>query len=281
LASLLSRKGAFSDAGPARPAEGHLDGDIVGEIMTAANVALARIFTEALGSLRPVAVSYLDAPPQGVDKFSGTVPSGCSFWRLAIDGPGFYTVPADHFNCPIGSYTHAIDLPAGRAAELDQMLSLMAGIGYVRMEEVPAIPRLDRQPACIYYAPLAAAVVRPDVVIFAGRPGPLMRLQEAAAAAGATSTLPLLGRPTCMALPAAMSQGAVMSSACIGNRVYTGLGDDELYLMLPGTRLTDVAGQLAQIIGANDTLAEHHRGRQAALSATGDQRADRGTDTVV
>ena len=110
----------------------------------------------------------------------------------------------------------------------------MAGIGYVRMEEVPSIPRLPQPPAFIYYAPLGKAVVPPDVVIAGGRPGPLMRLQEAAARAGAASSLPLLGRPTCMALPAAMAHGSVMSAGCIGNRVYTGLGDDELYLMIPG-----------------------------------------------
>ena len=51
-------------------------------------------------------------------------------------------MPGDHLNCPVGSYTHAIDLPPDRAAELEQALSLMAGIGYVRMEEVPSIPRL-------------------------------------------------------------------------------------------------------------------------------------------
>jgi hypothetical protein len=35
---------------------------------------------------------------------------------------------------------------------------------------------------------------------------------------------PLLPRPTCMALPAALAQGVVASSGCIGNRVYTELG---------------------------------------------------------
>ena len=238
--------------------------------MTTDYAALARTLAETLGQLRPVAVAYLDAPPAGVARFTGTVPSGCSFWRLAAEGPGFCTVPGDHFNCPIGSYTHAIDLPPERAAELQETLALMTGIGYVRMEEVPAIPRLERQPACIYYAPLAATVVDPDVVILAGRPGPLMRLQEAAAAAGAASSLPLLGRPTCMALPAAMAHGAVASSACIGNRVYTGLGDDEMYLMIPGARLGEVAAQLGRIVSANSTLAAHHRGRQEALSGTGD-----------
>ncbi len=234
--------------------------------MTADYPALAQALSDTLGPLRPVAVAYLDAPPAGLGRFIGTAPSGCSFWRLAASGPGFYTVPGDHYNCPIGSYTHGINLPPERAQELHDTLSLMAAIGYVRMEEVPAIPRLDRQPAYICYAPLEATVVDPDAVIFAGRPGVLMRLQEAAAAAGAAAALPLLGRPTCMALPAAMAHGSVMSSGCIGNRVYTGLGDDELYCVIPGARLGDVTRQLMRIVQANATLEDHHRARKAALS---------------
>ena len=42
---------------------------------------------------------------------------------------------------------------------------------------------MARTPAVTYYAPLGAAVVDPDAVIFAGRPGRLMRLQEASARA--------------------------------------------------------------------------------------------------
>jgi len=229
--------------------------------------ALEGALVSALGPLRLIAVSYLSAAPAGVEKFSGTVPSGCSFWSRAASGDGFYTVPGDHLNCPVGSYTHAIDLPADRAAELEQTLSLMAGIGYVRMEEVPSIPRLSKTPAFIYYAPLAKAAVEPDVIIAAGRPGPLMRLQEASARAGAASQLPLLGRPTCMALPAAMAHGSVMSTGCIGNRVYTGLGDDELYLMIPGPRLADAVRELAVITTANDTLRQHHEQRRATLTS--------------
>jgi uncharacterized protein (DUF169 family) len=228
--------------------------------------ALEDALVSALGPLRLIAVSYLSAAPAGVEKFSGTVPSGCSFWSLAASGGGFYTVPDDHLNCPVGSYTHAIDLPADRASELEQTLSLMAGIGYVRLEEVPSIPRLSKTPAFIYYAPLAKAAVEPDVIIAAGRPGPLMRLQEASARAGAASQLPLLGRPTCMALPAAMAHGSVMSTGCIGNRVYTGLGDDELYLMIPGPRLGDVVRELAVITTANDTLLQYHQQRRATLT---------------
>ena len=221
----------------------------------------------ALGPLRAVAVAYLDTPPDGVPKYDGVQPSSCSFWRLAGERGGFYTVPADHLNCPIGSYTNAIDLPAERAAELEQALSLMAGIGYVRMEEVPSIPRLPRTPSFIYYAPLASAAVDPDVAIVAGRPAAIMRLQEAAARAGAVSSLALLGRPTCMALPAAMSHGAVTSTGCIGNRVYTGLGDDELYLVLAGRHLPQVGAEADTIASANATLAEYHQGRRVSLTS--------------
>jgi uncharacterized protein (DUF169 family) len=228
--------------------------------------AAAHTITGALGDLRPVAVAYLDAPPAGVARFAGTMPSGCSFWGLAGQGASFYTLPEDHLNCPIGSYTHAIDLPPERAGELEQTLSLMTGIGYLRMEEVPAIPRLARAPAIIYYAPLAATVVDPDVVIFAGMPGRLMRLQEASSRAGAASQLPLLGRPTCMALPAAMGHGSVMSAGCIGNRVYTSLGEDELYLMIPGNRLLDVAREAGVIATANQALEQYHSQRRLSLA---------------
>lgn len=235
--------------------------------MSLSYAALEREILSAIGPVRLVAVSYLSAAPGGIAKFSGTVPSGCTFWRLATTGDGFYTVPGDHLNCPIGSYTHGINLPPERAGELEQTLTLMAGIGYVRMEEVPSIPRLPSTPAAIYYAPLGKAAVAPDVVIAGGRPGPLMRLQEAAARAGAASTLPLLGRPTCMGLPAAIAHGSVMSTGCIGNRIYTNLGDDELYVMVPGPRLTDVVRELGVIAKANDTLREYHEGRKAALTS--------------
>jgi uncharacterized protein (DUF169 family) len=225
----------------------------------------AATLTSSLGPVRLVAVSFLSEAPGGVTKFAGVTPSSCTFWRLAAEGRGFYTEPSDHFNCPIGSYTHAIDLPASRAGELEQTLGLMSKIGYVRMEEVPSIPRLPRTPAFIYYAPLAAAAIAPDVVIVAGRPASIMRLQEAAAAAGAHAPLPLLGRPTCMALPAAMAHGAVMSSGCIGNRVYTDLGDDELYVMVPGAKLEDVTRKLTVVQAANDTLRAFHTERRATL----------------
>ena len=160
---------------------------------------------------RPVAVTFGESPPAGVPRFAGTEPSGCSFWRLAAAGRTFYTVPGDHYNCPIGSYTHNIPLPPDRARELDQTLTFMAGIGYLRMEEVPGIPRLPQTPEIVIYAPLGDTPVHPDVVLFAGRPGRLMLLQEAALRGGVGVQPAFLGRPTCMALPGALASGVVTS----------------------------------------------------------------------
>ena len=229
--------------------------------------SIERQLSETLGlDRRPVAVTFLKAPPEGVEKFEGTMPSGCSFWRLAGDGHTFYTVPGDHYNCPIGSYTHNIALPPERAPELEQTLSLMGTLGYVKMEEVPGIPRLAEAPGAVVYAPLGDTPLDPDVVIFAGRPARLMLLGEAALRAGVMANAPLLARPTCMALPAALAQGVVTSSACIGNRVYTDLGEDELYAVVPGRDLERVADAVHTIATANALLAEYHRGKRQTLA---------------
>jgi len=228
---------------------------------------MERQLSEALGlPRRPVAVAFRDAPPVGVEKFAGVEPSSCSFWRLAAAGQTFYTVAADHYNCPIGSYTHNVALPPDRAPELEQTLSLMTGIGYIRMEEVPGIPRLPKPPGAVVYAPLGDMPVEPDVVLFTGRPGRVMLLQEAALRAGVRAQAPLLGRPTCMALPAALIHGVIASTGCIGNRVYTDIGEDELYVTVPGQDLPRIAEEAGTIASANRTLLEYHQGRRQTLA---------------
>lgn len=239
----------------------------IGEKRMDYKVVEAKI-AKALGpQKRPVAVKFLDAEPKGIEKFTGTEPSGCSFWRLAAAGSVFYTVPQDHYNCPIGSYTHGISLPDARAKELEQTLGLMAQIGYVKMEEVPDIPRLEKQPRAIVYAPLADAPMVPDVVIFTGAASQIMLLHEAAMRAGCASSLPILGRPTCMSLPAAMVHGSVVSSGCIGNRVYTGLAEGEMYVVIPGKHLTRVTTELETVVSANAQLAQYHETRKASLAS--------------
>lgn len=215
---------------------------------------------------RPVAVKFLEVPPAGVPKFSGTMPSGCSFWRLAAEGRTFYTVPSDHYNCPVGSYTHNISLPAERAQELNNVLGLMTQIGYIRMEEVPGIPQLPKTPGAIVFAPLGDTPVDPDVVIFAGQPIRIMQLEEAAQRAGVGSQPGFMGRPTCMALPASLAHGVVASTGCIGNRVYTDVGDDKLYIVVRGSDLAPIAREAGTIAEANAKLTDYHRDRRNTLT---------------
>ena len=229
--------------------------------------ALETQFQQILNlSRRPVAVMFRAEAPASVEKFSGSEPAGCSFWRLAAEGRTFSTAPSDHYNCPVGSYTHKIPLPESRAQELPSILGTMTSLGYLKMEEVPGIPVLPETPKTVMYGPLGDTPVDPDVVLFVTTPGKLMLLEEAAIRAGVASKLPLLARPTCMAIPAALAHGMVTSAGCIGNRVYTSIGDEDLYAAIPGRALELVAQELQTIASANLALAQHHRGRQHQLS---------------
>jgi uncharacterized protein (DUF169 family) len=228
---------------------------------------LERQFTEAFGlDRRPVAVTFARSTPAGVRKFSGAEPAGCSFWRLAEQGAVFYTEPGDHYNCAIGCYTHSITLPAERASEFEQTLAFMMQLGYIKPEDLTQIVQLRETPRFVIHAPLAETPVAPDVVLFAGRPSAIMLLNEAALRAGVGTQSANLGRPTCMALPAALERGAVLSTGCVGNRIYTGIGDDELYAAVRGAELERVAAEAQTIAEANVRLAEYHHARRQELS---------------
>ena len=216
---------------------------------------------------RAVAVTFLEAEPSGVARFAGTQPSSCSFWRLAAEGRTFYTAPENHFNCAVGAYTHNITLSPEREKETGDTLKLMFDLGYVKPEEVPQIPRLPRAPKAILYSPLGETPAAPDVVLLACKPSAAMLLQEAAGRAGVGAAAPTLGRPTCMALPASLQHGTVISLGCIGNRVYTGLGEEELYVVLRGQDLSAVAEALKTIGSANVALKDYAQGRREQLAS--------------
>src|SRR5258705_13970083 len=75
------------------------------------------------------------------------------------------------------------------------------------------------------------------------------------------------GRPTCMALPATLQAGSILSLGCMGNRVYTGLGEDEMYFVVRGADLAALANALNVITGANRALREYAEGRRHELAS--------------
>ena len=145
---------------------------------------------------------------------------------------------------------------------------MMFDLGYLQPTEVPQIPRLAETPAAIIYAPLGETPCAPDVVLFACLPASAMLLNEAASRAGVASGAHPLGRPTCMALPASLQYGAILSLGCIGNRVYTGLGENEMYVVIRGCDLPKVADALTVIATANSTLRDYASNRRRQLATS-------------
>src|SRR5512145_2596332 len=132
----------------------------------------------------PVAVTFSAAAPAGVPRVAKAGPAGCAYWKQAAEGAVFYTEAADHYNCPVGSYTHGVTLPPERAKELEDVVGTMVGLQYLRMEEVGALPRRAEPFRVAVYAPLAEAPLPPDVVLVRGRARQIMLVAEAARAAG-------------------------------------------------------------------------------------------------
>ena len=226
--------------------------------MTSALESLLRL------SSKPIAVSFRDAPPDGVPHVAQREPAGCGYWRRAAAGEVFYTDAADHKLCPVGAHTHNVQLSAAEAEELKGLVGTMVGLEYLTMEDVARIPRLQEPFSIAVYSPLDRAPLPPDVVLVRGNPRQLMLLAEAAQSAGAAGTTAAMGRPTCAVLPETMNTGRTSASfACIGNRVYTGAGDDEAYFAVPGDRLADVERRLEVIVRANSELEKFHRARLA------------------
>ena len=214
----------------------------------------------------PIAVAFRDRAPEGVARVERAGPAGCAYWRLAAEGRVFFTEGADHYNCPVGSYTHGVELPPERAKELSDVVGTMVGLRYIRMEEVPAMPRLAGPFGVAVYAPLAQSPVDPDVVLIRGTARQIMLAAEAARAAGIGQDGATLGRPACAMIPEAMQAARGNTSlGCIGNRVYTGLGDDELYFTVPGASLAEFVDQLETIARANGALEAYHGERRRTI----------------
>ena len=225
----------------------------------------------------PVAIAFLTAPPAGLSRIGGSLPAGCSYWKHASEGHAFYTTAEDHQGCPVGAMTHGVVLPPEKAQELHSMVGNMIALRYLTSEDVAHIPHRTDAFRIGAYAPLGRATFVPDIVLFRGNTRQIMLLAEAARAAGAFAPGTAMGRPACGMLPSALESGqATASIGCIGNRVYTGLGDDELYLTVPGPLLENVLARLSEILTANDVLEAFHRDRAGlpagASSASADPR---------
>jgi uncharacterized protein (DUF169 family) len=215
----------------------------------------------------PVAISFCNAPPPGVIRIDKSVPSSCTFWRMAAEGQSFYTEPSDHQGCPIGVHTHGLQPDEEKAGQLGEMVKMLIGLEYIQEAEVSKIPTLRGGFRFAVYAPLSLAPLRPDLVLVRGNARELMLATEVARAAGLEGTVATRQRPTCAIIAEIMETSRAQSSlGCVGNRVYTGLSDQEFYFGIPGPKLEAFINKVTAVSAANDEVERFHRSRLAAVN---------------
>jgi uncharacterized protein (DUF169 family) len=121
----------------------------------------------------------------------------------------------------------------------------------------------------IVYGPLSAFPVEPDLVVMWLRPRQAMIFSEAAGNADWASTgdAKTLGRPACAALPAALSGSKpVISFGCAGMRTFTGIDDDRLLAVVPGTKAAEVVASLESAAESNRKMQLLYDGQLASLA---------------
>ena len=210
---------------------------------------LTRRLTAALHlTTPPVAITFSSDAPRGVAAFdapipapvedgrTGRVPAGCVFWVHGAERT-FTTVPDDHRNCSVGSYTHGMITLEEAATHSD--VGALVESGWVTPEMFPAIPAVSERPEYVTYGPLAESPVEPDVVLLRVNPKQLMVLSDA------LPGLRIEGKPQCHIVAIAKESGAPAASVgCILSRTRTAMPSTESTCALPGPALADIVDRV-------------------------------------
>jgi uncharacterized protein (DUF169 family) len=230
---------------------------------------LATTLTELLGLEQPpVALSIVDAAPEGLATAQRAVPSSCTFWREAEKGV-FYASAAQHFNCPVGAHVMSFDLPEDVQEQLGGFVQSMCDAQYLDMAEVAKIPAMSKKGSGVVYGPLADIPTDPDVVLMWLTPAQAMVYNEATGNASWTATAPgtVSGRPGCTALPLALaSEEPKMALGCIGMRTFTGIADDRLLAAVPGDKVEELVTALRTTVTANAGMRAFYEGHKAQFA---------------
>ena len=212
-------------------------------------------------SAPPIAITFSDAPPAGVDSFdapmppptpdgrTGRVPAGCVFWMKGTERT-FTTAPEDHGNCSVGSMTHGLatmDEVSGRAD-----IAALLDAGWITEDMIPGIPVVRDRPGAITYGPLADTPVDPDVILVRLTAKSLMVLSDA------LPGLRVEGKPQCHIVAAAKEQDEVVASVCcMLSRSRTGMSSGEVTCAIPADRLGEVVERLEVTARADAAVASY------------------------
>lgn len=218
--------------------------------------------TELLGlAVTPMAIRFAEQPPEDVPRFegempeptadgrTGKVPAGCVFWMHGTRET-FTTLPADHGNCSVGSYTHGL-LDLQEAAGKEDVQALLAS-GWVDEAAVAQVPAVQQRPGAITYGPLRQAPELPDVVFLRVNGKQAMMLQDA------WPSLRREGKPQCHIVAIAKEHGQpALSVGCMLSRVRTGMSSSEMTAAIPGRILPELIAALHDAREANRKVAAY------------------------
>jgi uncharacterized protein (DUF169 family) len=209
----------------------------------------------------PLAITFSNAPPEGVAAYLGEMPeptadgrtgkvsAGCVFWMKARDNT-FTTVAEDHANCSVGSVTHGFKTLEDVGSNED--ITALVESGWVTMDVVPQIPVVKNRYQYVTYGPLKETKVEPDVVFARLNPKQLMILHDA------LPELRFEGKPQCHIVAIAKEQGEIaVSVGCMLSRVRTGMPNGELTCAIPADKLGDVVAKLETTCSADAAVAEY------------------------
>lgn len=215
--------------------------------LSLASPPLAIAFTKEV----PEAVPRFDAPfaEPAADGRTGRVSAGCVFWMHAGQRT-FATVPEDHGNCSVGSYTHGL-ISLEEAASKDDTRTLLE-CGWVDEQAMGQVPAVQQKPEAIVYGPLAEAPIPPDVVFLRVTGKQAMVLKDA---------LPDMlseGKPQCHIVAIAKErQQPALSVGCMVSRVRTGMPSNEMTVAIPASQLDATLDALATAQQADRAVAEY------------------------
>jgi uncharacterized protein (DUF169 family) len=235
----------------------------LGEIVNFDASEIARTLTDSVSlSLPPIAVCFTDEIPEGIRNWTGRAPAGCRFWQEAATQM-FATSPTDHGLCAIGMFTHNLQTTKAEDNDRGDALKVFADLGYVREQDIPSIPVVERRFEYVVYGPLASMPLIPDVVLLFAKAGQALILSEASQQVEGDLP-PAMGRPACAIVPQVFNTGrAALSLGCCGARAYLDvLTEDVALWALPGSNLDLYVERIVALGKANAVLTAFHRLRR-------------------
>ncbi len=205
----------------------------------------------------PIQISYLDDPPAGVKEHPGGAPSVCTFFAEGQQTP-FYSGMKGHEACEIGAFVLGIPPEGEKGAALMSMIGMMQKEGYLLPGEEAKVPHNPKAPKYVAYGPLGSLPMPPTSVLIFARPKSAMLAVEAA-----KGPVPMNGRPMCAIVPT-LNAGApvAISTACVGSRIYTQMGDDQMVIGIRGDHLEKFAQEVRAIRHANQIVGEEDTRRR-------------------